>query len=58
MNERFIESRKAIMNAREALKNGKMAEARQWAEHAAELTPQSEDPWLVLAAVVSPRESV
>ena len=58
MNERFIESRKAIMNAREALKNGKMAEARQWAEHAAELTPQSEDPWLILAAVVSPRESV
>jgi len=58
MNERFIESRKAISSAREALKNGAMTEARQWAEHAAELAPQSEDPWLILAAVVSPKESV
>jgi lipoprotein-anchoring transpeptidase ErfK/SrfK len=58
MNERFIESRKAISRAREALKNGSMVEARQWAERAAELAPQSEDPWLILAAVVSPRESV
>lgn len=58
MNERFIESRKAIANAREALKNGAMTEARQWAERAAELAPQSEDPWLILAVVVSPRESV
>jgi lipoprotein-anchoring transpeptidase ErfK/SrfK len=58
MNERFIESRKAISRAREALKNGSMAEARQWAERAAELAPQSEDPWLILAVVVSPRESV
>ncbi|MDO9301134.1 MAG: L,D-transpeptidase family protein, partial [Anaerolineales bacterium] len=58
MNERFIESRKAIANAREALKNGDMTEARQWAERAAELAPQSEDPWLILAAVVSPKESV
>jgi len=58
MNERFIESRKAIAKAREALKNGAMTDARQWAERAAELAPQSEDPWLILAAVVSPRESV
>jgi len=58
MNERFIESRKAIANAREALKKGDMTEARQWAERAAELAPQSEDPWLILAAVVSPRESM
>jgi lipoprotein-anchoring transpeptidase ErfK/SrfK len=58
MNERFIESRKALTNAREALKNGAMTEAREWAERAAELAPQSEDPWLILAAVVSPRESV
>jgi lipoprotein-anchoring transpeptidase ErfK/SrfK len=58
MNERFIESRKAIANAREALKKGNMTEARQWAERAAELSPQSEDPWLILAAVVSPRDSV
>jgi lipoprotein-anchoring transpeptidase ErfK/SrfK len=35
-----------------------MAEARQWAERAAELSPQSEDPWLILAAIVGPRESL
>jgi len=58
MNERFIESRKAVANAREALKKGNMTEARQWAERASELFPQSEDPWLILAAVVSPRDSV
>jgi lipoprotein-anchoring transpeptidase ErfK/SrfK len=58
MNERFIESRKDISRAREALKNGNLAEARQWAEHAAELSPKSEDPWLILAAVVGPRESM
>ena len=58
MNERFIESRKIIAQAREALKNGNMTEARQLAERAAEIAPQSEDPWLILAAVVSPRESM
>ncbi len=54
MNEAFIQSRKFIAAAREALKNGNMAEARQLAERAAELAPQSEDPWLLLAAVASP----
>jgi lipoprotein-anchoring transpeptidase ErfK/SrfK len=58
MNDRFVESREALSYAREALKNGKTADARQWAERAAELAPQSEDPWLILATVASPRESV
>ena len=39
MNERFIESRKVIANAREALKRGDMTQARQLAERAAELAP-------------------
>jgi lipoprotein-anchoring transpeptidase ErfK/SrfK len=58
MNERFIEARRVVALAREALKKGSMTEARQLAERAAELAPQSEDPWLILAAVVSPRESM
>jgi len=58
MNDRFVESREALSYAREALKNGAMAEARQWAERSAELAPQSEDPWLILAAVASPGESL
>jgi len=55
MNDR---AREALSYARQALKNGELAEARVWAERAAKLAPQSEDPWLVLAAVGSPRESV
>jgi len=58
MDNKFIQSREAIMNARDALRRGDMTSARQWAEHAAELAPQNEDSWLILAAVASPRESV
>jgi Uncharacterized protein conserved in bacteria len=59
MNDRFIQSREALAYAREALKNGANEEARRWAEHAANLAPQSEDPWLVLATVAkNPQESV
>ncbi len=58
MNDRFIESREALTYARQALKNGEKEEARRWAQRAADLAPQSEDPWLVLTSVANPRESV
>jgi lipoprotein-anchoring transpeptidase ErfK/SrfK len=58
MNERFVQSQEAVVYAREALHRGDRTQARQWAERAADLAPQSEDPWLILAAVASPRESV
>jgi lipoprotein-anchoring transpeptidase ErfK/SrfK len=59
MNDRFIQSREALSYAREALKNGSNEEARRWAQRAAELAPQSEDPWLVLATVAkNPQDSV
>ncbi len=58
MNDRFIESRKALTYAREALKNGEKEAARKWAERAAKLMPQSEDPWLILTSVSNPGESV
>jgi len=58
MNERMIQSREAVAYARDALRRGDQTQARQWAERAADLAPQSEDPWLLLAAVASPRESV
>ena len=51
-------SRHAIEQARLALRNGDRTAARQWAEQAARLTPQSEDPWLILAAVASPQASL
>ncbi len=50
--------RSLIQNARQALRSGKQSEARRWAEQAAQLAPELEDPWLLLAAVSSPRESL
>ena len=58
MNTRFNDARLSVEKAREALRNGNRTEARQWAEHAASLAPQMEDPWLILATVASPRASV
>lgn len=58
MTPQFEEARLAVQKAREALRNNNHTEARKWAEHAASLAPQMEDPWLVLAAIASPRASV
>ena len=58
MNTRINDARLSVEKAREALRNGNRTEAREWAEHAASLAPQMEDPWLILAAVASPRVSV
>jgi lipoprotein-anchoring transpeptidase ErfK/SrfK len=58
MKPQFNDARLSVEKAREALRNGNRTEARQWAEHAASLAPQMEDPWLILAAVASPRASV
>jgi lipoprotein-anchoring transpeptidase ErfK/SrfK len=58
MNPKLLQAQEAIRNAREALRSGDRSAARRWAEQAAELAPQSEDPWLILAAVASPRASV
>lgn len=58
MNSRLDDARSAVEGARQALRDGRRTEARQLAERAAELAPQMEDPWLILAAVASPRASV
>jgi lipoprotein-anchoring transpeptidase ErfK/SrfK len=58
MNDTNSNSRQAIEQARIALRNGDRTQARQLAEKAAQLTPQSEDPWLILAAVASPQASL
>jgi lipoprotein-anchoring transpeptidase ErfK/SrfK len=50
--------RQAIQNAREALRRGEQTAARHWAEQAARLAPQTEEPWLLMAAVSEPRASV
>ncbi len=58
MNAELVQAQKAIQNAREALRDGNRGAARRWAEQAAKLAPQLEDPWLILASVASPRASV
>ena len=58
MNTESLQAQKALQNARDALRNGDRSTARRWAEQAAKLAPQLEDPWLILAAVASPRASV
>jgi len=58
MNSSFDEAHSAVEQARAALRDGNRTEARQLAERAAALAPQMEDPWLILAAVASPRASM
>jgi peptide/nickel transport system permease protein len=50
--------RQALLNARQALQRGDRRAARGWAVQAAALDPDSEGPWLILAAVASPHASV
>jgi hypothetical protein len=58
MNRKLDEAHLAVENARDALREGRHTDARQWAEQAAKLAPHLEDPWLILAAIASPRDSL
>ncbi|GAB4505202.1 MAG: hypothetical protein Fur0043_21970 [Anaerolineales bacterium] len=58
MNTHLLQAQQFIQYARQALRSGDRGAARRWAEQAAELAPHLEDPWLILAAVASPRASV
>ena len=58
MSAELLQAQKAIQNARDALRSGDRSSARRWAEQAAKLAPQLEDPWLILASVASPHASV
>lgn len=49
---------RAIQNARLALKKGNRRVARRWAERAASLAPNQEEPWLIMAALATPRASL
>ena len=47
-----------IKNAERALRSGRRLEARGWAARAAQFAPYEEEPWLMLAALASPRASL
>jgi lipoprotein-anchoring transpeptidase ErfK/SrfK len=51
-------AQQALLNARRAIQQSDRQAARRWAETAATLSPDLEEPWLILAAVGSPRASV
>jgi lipoprotein-anchoring transpeptidase ErfK/SrfK len=51
-------AQQALLNARRAVQQGDRQAARRWAEMAVVLCPDLEEPWLILAAVGSPRASV
>jgi lipoprotein-anchoring transpeptidase ErfK/SrfK len=48
----------AIQQARQALKKGDRRTARHWAQQAVALAPEQEEPWLIVAALASPRASL
>src|SRR5215213_4499710 len=50
MNIKLIEAHELIAKARESLRRGDKASARQMGERAARLAPGVEDTWLILAA--------
>ena len=48
----------ALLKARQAIQQGDRKTARRWAETAVALSPELEEPWLILAAFASPQASV
>ena len=48
----------ALQQAQAALRRGDLPDARHWAEQAVSLAPDQEAPWLMMAAVASPRASI
>jgi lipoprotein-anchoring transpeptidase ErfK/SrfK len=58
MNDDFESAQQALLNAQQAVRQGDRQTARRFAEIAASLSPDLEEPWLILAAVGSPRASV
>lgn len=58
MNPNWEQSNEALRQAKLALQQGDRSTARRWATRAAALTPEREQPWLMLAALASPRASL
>jgi L,D-transpeptidase catalytic domain len=58
MNKKFVSVSQVLQQAKEALERGKKHEARYWAQIAASMAPNMEEPWLTLAAVANTRASI
>src|SRR5512136_1186510 len=51
-------SHQFFLKAQQALQHGDRQAGRRWAEQAVATAPDSEEAWLILAAIASPRASV
>lgn len=58
MNPEINPAQYVLQRAQSALERGDRRAARRWAEEAASLAPEREEPWLFLAALASPRASL
>ena len=58
MTDYHTSSRAILLNAKNALQRGERQAARGLAMQALVLDPESEEPWLLMAALASPRASV
>jgi lipoprotein-anchoring transpeptidase ErfK/SrfK len=58
MNQEESSFSNAIRNAQQALIQGNTAEVRRWAFESIKIHPDREEPWLLLAAVATPRASI
>ncbi len=58
MEPRIQAAFQALQQAQNARKQGNKTQARYYAEQALRLAPEREEPWLMLAALASPRASV
>jgi lipoprotein-anchoring transpeptidase ErfK/SrfK len=58
MDSQSIPPSQALKEATDALDRGDKHAARSWAQLAASLAPDMEEPWLILAAVARPRASI
>lgn len=58
MNPVINDAHTALLNAKIALKKGDRLAARRWTETAIALDPNKEEPWLLLAALASPKASI
>ena len=58
MSQTNPQALQALQNSRHALQNNDRQSARRWAQKAAQLAPENEEPWLILAALASPRASL
>ena len=58
MNTSHATAIEYLQNSQKAYEQGDLAQARRWAQQAVRLEPHSEDAWLWMGAIASPRASV